>query len=173
MAHRASFRSTASRRRHLATTSTWIAALACVAVAGTRPAVAQAATTADSTLTLRLVGGGLDLRVDGISTLASGDGSTTFDAVLEVDDATGSGGGWVITLDGPSQAVQVLAEQASCPAQASCVPARAGSPGDGDTSHLLVAAQPDSGMGPQRVEVVFRTAAAGRAQWSFSVAPRI
>ena len=167
-------RSTTSRRRRLrlAALSGCLAALTCVAVAGTRPTVAQAA-SARTTLTLHLLGGGLAVQVDGISSHPSGDGRTVFDAVLEVDDATGSGNGWLVTVSGAPQTVQVVGMQADCVVPSSCVAARPGTPGD-DTSHVLIAAQPESGMGRQVVEVVFDTAgAASGTPWSFSVTPRV
>lgn len=163
-----------SRALRLAAVSTCLAALSCVAVAGTRPTPVQAATGAETTMTLHLVGGGLDLQVEGITTLPTGDGSTVYHAVLDVDDATGSGNGWLVTVAGPLPGLQVLSVQAGCLTPSSCVPARLGSPADGQDGHVLVSAQPDSGMGRQRVEVVFEIAGASiGAPWSFSVAAQV
>ena len=77
-------------------------------------------------------------------------------------------------MDGPLPGLQVLAVQAGCLMPSSCVPARPGSLTDGHSSHVLVSAQPNSGMGRQRVEVVFETSGAtGGQPWSFSVAPQV
>jgi hypothetical protein len=122
------------------------------------------------TLTLTLDGGNLKFGIESVTALPAGDGNLHVDVVLDVDDATGSGGGWVISQDGP-QTVQVLQVQVGCREGSSCLPARSEDPTTGDAGHLLFAAQRNSGMGPQRVEVVFETAAAALSNWSFAIAP--
>jgi hypothetical protein len=139
-------------------------ATACATVARGCP------TAADPTLTLTLEGGNLHFGIESITALQARDGNLHVDVVLDVDDATGSGGGWVIGQDGP-QAVRVLQVQVGCREGSSCLPARPEDPTTGDAGHVLFAAQRNSGMGPQRVEVVFETAAAVLTHWSLSIAP--
>jgi hypothetical protein len=135
------------------------------------PRVVRGCTAApDMTLTLTLDGGNLKFGIESVTALPAGDGNLHVDVVLDVDDGTGSGGGWVISQDGP-QTVQVLQVQVGCREGSSCLPARSEDPTTGDAGHLLFAAQRNSGMGPQRVEVVFETAAAALSNWSFAIAP--
>jgi hypothetical protein len=134
------------------------------------PTVVRGCPTApDPTLTLTLDSGNLQFGIESITALPAADGNLHVDVVLDVDDATGSGGGWVISQDGP-QAVQVLRVQVGCREGSGCVPAPTEDPTAGDAGHLLFAAQRNTGMGPQRVEVVFETAAV-LSHWSLSIAP--
>ncbi|HEV7465338.1 MAG TPA: hypothetical protein VGP96_03500 [Candidatus Dormibacteraeota bacterium] len=122
------------------------------------------------TLTLTLTRGSLQFGIESITVLPAGDGHLRVDAVLDVNDATGLGRGWVISQDGP-QTVQMLQLEVDCLGGSTCLPGR---PDDRTTSgagHPLFAAQRNTGMGPQRVHVVFHTAAAAQGHWSFSIAP--
>jgi hypothetical protein len=143
---------------------------AVAATAAPCPTVVRGCPTApDLTLTLTLDSGNLQFGIESITALPAGDENLHVDVVLHVDDATGSGGGWVIGQDG-SQAARVLQVQVDCLEGSGCVPARSEDPTTGDAGNLLLAAQRNSGMGPQRVEVVFETAAAVLSHWSFSIA---
>jgi hypothetical protein len=162
-----------SARRTARRAARLLGALACLTMVAACPTAVHAATAAGSTLTLNLAGGDLQLRVDSITALPAGDGSLRVDAILEVDDETGSGDGWVITEDGPPQGVEVLQTRVGCLGESGCPLARPAVPTIGDSGHLLFAAQRNTGMGPQRVEVVVETASAVQGQWSLSIAPRV
>jgi hypothetical protein len=128
-------------------------------------------TAADLSLTLTLTRGTLQFGIESITALLTGDGNLRVDAVLDVNDATGLGGGWVISQDGP-QTVQMLQSEVDCLGGSSCFPGRPDERTTSGAGHLLFAAQRNTGMGPQRVHVVFQTAAAVQDHWSFSIAPQ-
>jgi hypothetical protein len=133
-------------------------------------AIRSCPTAADLTVTLALTRGSLRFGIESITAVAAGDGLLNVDAVLDVDDATGSGGGWVISQDGLG-AVQTLQLDVDCLQGSSCSRGRSDDRMTSAAGHPLFAAQPNTGMGPQRVHVLLHTVAAVQDHWSFSIAP--